>query len=96
MTAPAPPENALLKRSLRLWDLVLFAIVLIQLAAPMPVFCVLHKVSPGHVVSVILPAMVATLFTSISYGSMAHAFPGGSSSFLCVGICLGGRLIFSY
>jgi putrescine importer len=78
-------ETVGLKRSLRFRDLVLFGIILIQPTAPMPVFGVLYEVSNGHVVSVILLAMVAMLFTSISYGRMARAYPHGGSAFLYVG-----------
>jgi len=85
MAASAQPETAGLKRSLHFRDLVLYGIVLIQPTAPMPVFGVLYKVSRGHVVSVILLAMVAMLFTSISYGRMARAYPHGGSAFLYVG-----------
>ena len=74
-----------LKRSLRFWDLVLYGIILIQPTAPMPVFGILYDVSRGHVVTVILLAMVAMLFTSISYGRMARAYPHGGSAFLYVG-----------
>ncbi len=85
MGAIAQPETADLKRSLYFWDLVLYGIILIQPTAPMPVFGVLYNVSRGHVVSVILLAMVAMLFTSISYGRMARAYPHGGSAFLYVG-----------
>jgi amino acid transporter len=78
-------ESVGLKRSLRFWDLVLYGIILIQPTAPMPVFGVLYQVSRGHVVTVILLAMVAMLFTSISYGRMARAYPHGGSAFLYVG-----------
>ncbi len=74
-----------LKRSLRFWDLVLYGIILIQPTAPMGVFGVLYDVSHGHVVTVILLAMVAMLFTSISYGRMARVYPHGGSAFLYVG-----------
>lgn len=85
MAASTSPETPSLKRSLHFWDLVLYGIILIQPTAPMPVFGVLYKVSRGHVVSVILLAMVAMLFTSISYGRMARAYPHGGSAFLYVG-----------
>jgi putrescine importer len=74
-----------LKRSLRFWDLVLYGIILIQPTAPMPVFGVLYQESRGHVVIVILLAMVAMLFTSVSYGRMARIYPHGGSAFLYVG-----------
>jgi putrescine importer len=85
MASSTRTETSGLRRSLRFWDLVLFGIILIQPTAPMPVFGVLYNVSRGHVVSVILLAMVAMLFTSISYGRMAHAYPHGGSAFLYVG-----------
>ncbi len=74
-----------LKRSLRFRDLVLFGIILIQPTAPMPSFGVIYKEAHGHVVTAILLAMVAMLFTSISYGRMARAYPHGGSAFLYVG-----------
>jgi putrescine importer len=74
-----------LKRTLRFRDLVLFGIILIQPTAPMPVFGVLYQESRGHVVAVILLAMIAMLFTSVSYGRMARVYPHGGSAFLYVG-----------
>lgn len=74
-----------LKRSLRFRDLVLFGIILVQPTAPMPVFGVLYQESGGHVAGVILLAMIAMLFTSVSYGRMARAYPHGGSAFLYVG-----------
>lgn len=74
-----------LKRSLRFMDLVLYGIILIQPTAPMPSFGVIYKESNGHVVTAILLAMVAMLFTSISYGRMARVYPHGGSAFLYVG-----------
>jgi putrescine importer len=74
-----------LRRSLRFRDLVLYGIILIQPTAPMPVFGVLYDKSHGHVVLTILLAMVAMLFTSVSYGRMARVYPHGGSAFLYVG-----------
>src|ERR1700728_1570509 len=74
-----------LKRSLRFWDLVLYGIILIQPTAPMPSFGVIYQEARGHVVTAILCAMVAMLFTSVSYGRMARVYPHGGSAFLYVG-----------
>jgi amino acid transporter len=74
-----------LKRTLRFRDLVLFGIILIQPTAPMPSFGVIYKEAHGHVVTAILLAMVAMLFTSVSYGRMARVYPHGGSAFLYVG-----------
>ena len=81
-TSVSPPG---LRRSLRFWDLVLYGIILIQPTAPMPSFGVIYQEARGHVVTAILLAMVAMLFTSISYGRMARLYPHGGSAFLYVG-----------
>jgi putrescine importer len=74
-----------LRRSLRFWDLVLYGIILIQPTAPMPSFGVIYQEARGHVVTAILCAMVAMLFTSVSYGRMARVYPQGGSAFMYVG-----------
>ncbi len=74
-----------LRRSLRLWDLVLYGVVIIQPTAPMPVFGVLSDRGRGHVVTMILIAMVAMLLTAVNYGRMAKAYPSAGSAFTYVG-----------
>ena len=77
MPGPATEETTrtTLKRSLRFRDLVLYGIILIQPTAPMPSFGVIYQEARGHVVTAILCALVAMLFTSISYGRMARVYP---------------------
>jgi amino acid transporter len=77
--------GAHLRRSLGLWDLILYGIIVIQPTAPMSVYGVLSKHGRGHVVTTILIAMVAMLFTAISYGRMARAYPSAGSAFTYVG-----------
>ena len=84
-TAATTSEAPGLRRSLRFSDLILYGIILIQPTAPMPSFGVIYHEANGHVVTAILLAMVAMLFTSISYGRMARAYPHGGSAFLYVG-----------
>src|SRR5256714_7452929 len=74
-----------LRRSLTLWDLILYGIIVIQPVAPMSVYGVLSERGRGHVVTTILLAMVAMLFTAISYGRMARAYPSAGSAFTYVG-----------
>jgi putrescine importer len=74
-----------LRRSLTLWDLILYGIIVIQPTAPMSVFGVLSERGHGHVITTILIAMVAMLFTAISYGRMARAYPSAGSAFTYVG-----------
>jgi amino acid transporter len=51
----------------------------------MSVFGVLSNRGRGHVVTAILIAMAAMLFTAISYGRMARAYPSAGSAFTYVG-----------
>jgi amino acid transporter len=79
------PQPFGLRRSLRFRDLILYGIILIQPTAPMPSYGVIAAEAHGHVVTAILLAMVAMLFTSVSYGRMARIYPHGGSAFLYVG-----------
>src|SRR5512135_3746191 len=74
-----------LKRALGLRALVLYGIVLIQPTAPMPLYGVVCQEAKGHVVTTILIGMIAMLFTAISYGRMARAYPSAGSAFTYVG-----------
>src|SRR5215831_1015016 len=84
-TTSTSVESSSLKRSLTLWDLILYGVIVIQPVAPMSVFGVLSDRGHGHVVTTILIAMVAMLFTAISYGRMARAYPSAGSAFTYVG-----------
>jgi len=79
------PSAPRLRRALTLWDLILYGVIVIQPVAPMSVFGVLSDRGHGHVATTILVAMVAMLFTAISYGKMARAYPSAGSAFTYVG-----------
>jgi len=70
---------------LGLWDLILYGLIVIQPTAPMPPFGVMSQRSQNHAVTTVLIAMVAMLFTAISYGRMARAYPSAGSAFTYVG-----------
>src|SRR2546425_7940971 len=59
-----------LRRTLTLRDLILYGVIVIQPVAPMSVFGVLSERGKGHVVTAILIAMVAMLFTGIDRKSV--------------------------
>ena len=61
MSASAP---AAAERTLTLWDLVFYGIVLIQPTAPEGIFGVVSEEARGHVVTTILIGMVAMLLTA--------------------------------
>jgi amino acid transporter len=82
---PAAAEAPRLRRTLTLWDLVFYGIVLIQPVAPMGIFGVVSQEARGHVITTILIGMVAMLLTALSYGRMARAYPSAGSAFTYVG-----------
>ena len=84
MTGELTSGGPRLRRTLTLWDLILYGVIVIQPVAPMSVFGVLSDRGRGHVVTAILIAMVAMLFTGISYGRMARVYPSAGSAFTYV------------
>jgi len=80
-----PDGTTGLRRSLKLWHLVVYGIIIIQPTAPMGIYGVVSNVAGGHVVTTILIAMVAMLFTAISYGRMARVYPSAGSAYTYVG-----------
>src|SRR3982751_106101 len=83
-STPTSANAPRLRRTLTLWDLILYGVIVIQPVAPMSLFGVVHNRAGGHVVTTILIAMVAMLFTAISYGRMARAYPSAGSAFTYV------------
>jgi amino acid transporter len=80
----ATPQ-ARLHRTLGLWNLIIIGMVIIQPTAPMGIYGVISNKAHGHVVTAILIAMVAMLFTAISYGRMARIYPSAGSAYTYVG-----------
>jgi putrescine importer len=74
-----------LRRSLKLWHLIVYGIIIIQPTAPMGIYGVVSNVAGGHVVTTILIAMIAMLFTAFSYGRMARVYPSAGSAYTYVG-----------
>jgi putrescine importer len=83
--AAEPTQGSVsLRRALGLWDLIVIGLVIVQPIAPMGIYGVIHNEAGGHVVTTILIAMVAMLFTAISYGKMARAYPAAGSAYTYV------------
>jgi len=87
MDATAEMDTAApgLRRTLKLHHLILYGIIIIQPTAPMSIYGVVSNAARGHVVTTILIAMVAMLFTAVSYGRMARVYPSAGSAYTYVG-----------
>ena len=84
-SAPSADGTVRLHRTLRLWNLIIIGLVIIQPTAPMGIYGVISNKAHGHVVTTILIAMIAMLFTAISYGKMARVYPSAGSAYTYVG-----------
>src|SRR5712675_1979570 len=84
-TSAASSSAPRLRRTLTLWDLIFYGIVLIQPIAPVPLYGVAQKLSDGHFVTIILIALFAMLITAVSYGRMAALYPTAGSAYTYVG-----------
>src|SRR5436305_1085459 len=78
-------QTGQLRRTLTLWNLIIYGIIVVQPTAPMPSVGVISKEAHGHVVTALLVAMVAMLFTAVSYGKMARVYPSAGSAYTYVG-----------
>jgi amino acid transporter len=85
MASVTHDQQPSLRRSLKLWHLIVYGIIIIQPTAPMGIYGVVSNVAGGHVVTTILIAMVAMLFTAFSYGRMARVYPSAGSAYTYVG-----------
>jgi amino acid transporter len=90
----APTAVPRLRRTLTLWDLIFYGIVLIQPIAPVPLYGVAQKLSDGHFVTIILIALFAMLITAVSYGRMGALYPTAGSAYTYVGKGLNPHLGF--
>ena len=68
-----------LKRSLSLFDLLVYGLVFIVPIAPFAVFGIVFNASKGMVPLIYLVGLVAMLFTALSYRAMSRAFPVAGS-----------------
>lgn len=83
-----------LKRVLSRRDLILYGLVILTPTAPYPVFGIVQQISHGHAALSYLVAMIAMLFTAMSYGKMSGAFPSAGSTYTYTSKALNGHIGF--
>jgi amino acid transporter len=77
----AEAEAVGLKRVLRTRDLILYGVMMMFPLAPIAVYAAVSGSTAGHMAAAYVVAMVAMLFTALSYGAMAGAFPKAGSTY---------------
>ncbi len=83
-----------LKRSLGLFDLLVYGLVFIVPTAPFPVFGIIFNASEGMVPLVYAVGLVAMMFTAFSYMTMSRAFPVAGSVYTYASRTIGETLGF--
>jgi amino acid transporter len=78
-----------LKRSLSLFDLLVYGLAFIIPTAPFAVYGIVFNASKGMVPLIYLVGLVAMLFTAFSYRSMSEAFPIAGSVYTYAGRSIG-------
>ncbi|WP_273843131.1 APC family permease [Rubrobacter calidifluminis] len=74
-----------LKRSLGLWDLVIYGLIFMVPIAPFGIFGSVYAISKGMVALAYVIGMVGMVFTAMSYSEMSRAFPLSGSVYTYVG-----------
>src|SRR5262245_34154026 len=74
-----------LKRSLSLFNLVVYGLVYINLVAPLTTFGIVFNESHGMVPLVYIVGAIAVTFTALSYVTMSRAFPVAGSVYSYAG-----------
>lgn len=74
-----------LKRSLTLWDLLVYGLIFMVPIAPFAIFGVVFNASNGMVPLTYVIGLVAMLFTALSYREMSRAFPVAGSVYAYAG-----------
>lgn len=82
------------RRVLTRRSLILYGLVILTPTAPYPVYGIVQQLSRGHAVLCYFAAMLAMLFTAVSYGRMAGAFPAAGSTYTFVQRGLGSHVGF--
>ena len=88
--APSGPIG--LKRVLNTRDLIVYGIMMMFPLAPIAVYLDVTGATGGHMAMAYVVAMVAMMFTALSYGAMAGAFPKAGSTYTFMH-ALGGPLL---
>jgi amino acid transporter len=78
-----------LKRSLGLFDLVVYGLLVIVPTSPMATFGIVYNASRGMVPLVYIVGFVAMIFTALSYMMMSRAFPVAGSVYSYAGRGIG-------
>jgi amino acid transporter len=89
-----PPTQPRLKRALGPTALVLFGLTYLAPVTVFTTYGIVTQTTDNHLPSAYVVALVAMLFTALSYGAMARAFPVSGSAYTYTQQTFGGHIGF--
>jgi len=81
MSADLKHTNPGLKKTLVLWQVIIVGLATMQPMTVFDTFGIVGDKSDNHVPSAYIVALIAMLFTALSYGHMARRFPSSGSAY---------------
>ncbi|MGH1526334.1 APC family permease [Leifsonia sp. L25] len=93
-TTDLPPTQPRLKRALGPTALVLFGLTYLAPVTVFTTYGIVTKTTDNHLPSAYVVALVAMLFTALSYGAMSRAFPVSGSAYTYTQQTFGGHVGF--
>ncbi|AKJ42531.1 APC family permease [Pragia fontium] len=80
-SAASVSNRVQLKRSLKLWQIVIIGLAYLTPMTVFDSFVIVSGKTEGHVPSAYILALVAVLFTALSYGKLVRQFPEAGSAY---------------
>ncbi|MEH6944709.1 APC family permease [Bacillus sp. JJ722] len=87
-------NNAKLKRSLKLWQIVMMGLAYMTPMVVFDTFGIVSGITDGHVPTAYIIALVGMLFTAASYGKLVKVFPTAGSAYTYTQKSMNGHLGF--
>ncbi|EIQ0677120.1 APC family permease [Escherichia coli] len=81
MNIAAQPGKTRLRKSLKLWQVVMMGLAYLTPMTVFDTFGIVSGISDGHVPASYLLALAGVLFTAISYGKLVRQFPEAGSAY---------------
>ena len=81
LNTSAAPQRAQLKKTLTLLPVVMMGLAYMQPMTLFDTFGIVSGLTDGHVATAYAFALVAILFTAVSYGKLVRRFPSAGSAY---------------
>jgi len=80
-SAAAAPQRAQLRKTLTLVQVVMMGLAYLQPMTIFDTFGIVTQMTDGHVATAYIFALIAVLFTAVSYGKLVQRFPSAGSAY---------------